>query len=407
MRVVPSFSKRWRKIAIVLLALVSLGAATAVWAYFTTSGSGSGSATVGTLDAPTGVGTVYSAGTTVQVNWTGVSHPGTGTFGYYVRRFVGSTPSPACNTSPTVLTTNVTCSDTGLSSGTYTYEVTAVFNSWTATSDASAPVTVVADTTPPNAPVIVSPRTSGANSGTFSNGVFNASTWGSGCTSPATICGTASDNVGGSGVNKTQLQIVGTSGANNAKYWNGTAFVSGTPAFFDASGTTTWSYELDLPSDGNYTITARTTDNVNLQSTLTTVAVTIDTVAPGAGAPAVAAAATSGSSPTFVDNEPVSLTDAPTDTGGSGVKSIAYFVCTGATGACTSATPWTSIGSTTTAAGNWPVTWVTPLPADGAYRLVAVATDNAGNVSTSSTATQVSVDTTPPTVSRPIVNGHA
>ena len=90
----------------------------------------------------------------------------------------------------------------------------------------------------------------------------------------------------------------------------------------------------------------------------------------------------------------------------SGMQSVAYFFCPGSAGACTSATPWTPIGTSTTATGNWPMTWATPLPADGPYRIVAVGTDNAGNVSGSSTATLVTVDKTPPTVSRPIVNGN-
>ena len=41
------------------------------------------------------------------------------------------------------------------------------------------------------------------------------------------------------------------------------------------------------------------------------------------------------------------------------------------------------------------------------YRVVAVATDAAGNVSAPSAATAITVDTTPPTVSRPAVNGHS
>jgi hypothetical protein len=344
----------------------------------------------------------------VQVSWTGITDPGGGTFGYYVRRFESSTPSAACGTSPTVLTTNLTCSDTSLPAGTYTYEVTVVYNSWTATSAASDPVTVTVDTTPPNAPVITAPQTSGANSGAFSNGVLSASKWGTGCTPPATICGTASDNAGGSGIAKTELEIVGTSGANNSKYWDGSAFVTGTPVFFDTSGTTTWSYDLARPAEGVYTLTARSIDNASLVSAVTTESITVDTANPTATAPAVAAAVTFGSNPTFVNNEPVNLTDSsPTDTGGSGVHAVAYFFCSGATGTCTSATPWTAIGSTNTSAGNWPVTWATPLPADGPYRLVAVATDNAGNVSGSSTPTRVDVDTTPPSVSRPIVNGNS
>jgi hypothetical protein len=38
---------------------------------------------------------------------------------------------------------------------------------------------------------------------------------------------------------------------------------------------------------------------------------------------------------------------------------------------------------------------------------VAVAVDAAGNSSGPSAATPVTVDTTPPTVSRPTVNGHS
>jgi hypothetical protein len=387
--------------------LLAIGAVTAVWAYFSAAGAGTGSATTGTLAAPTGVGTTYTAfSSTVQVNWTGITNPGGGTFGYYVLRFAGSTPSAACGTSPSALTTNVTCSDTNVAAGTYTYKVTAVYNSWTATSAASAPVTVTVDTTPPNAPVIVAPQTGGPNGGTFANGIFNSSTWGTGCTAPATICGTASDNAGGSGIAKTQLEIVGTSGANSGKYWNGTAFVSGAPTFFDVAGTTTWSYNLPQPGDGGYTLTARSIDNAANVSTNTTESITVDTGAPTATAPVLAATVTSGTNPTFVNNEPVNLTDAPSDSG-SGVHSLAYFFCSGATGACTSVTPWTAIGSTSTSAGNWPVTWATPLPTDGPYRLVAVATDNAGNVSASSAATLATVDTTPPSVSRPIVNGNS
>ncbi len=343
----------------------------------------------------------------MHVSWTGVTDPGAGTFGYYVQRFAGSTPSNACGSSAASLlpASPTTCDDTSVPDGTYTYKVTAVYNSWHSTSAPSSSVTVLFDNTPPNAPVITSPQTSGANSGTYSNGVFNASTWGAGCTPPATICGTASDNAGGVGVQKTQLEIVGTSGANSGKYWNGTAWVSGTPAFFDAPGTTSWSYQLALPADGGYSITARTFDLAGNQSTNTAESITIDTVAPVPGAPAVSAAAIFGSNPVYVDNEPVHLTDTPTDTGGSGVRSIAYFYCGGASGACTSLTPWTSIGSTTTAAGSWPVTW-SPVPVEGPYRLVAVATDNAGNVSGSSALTLLTVDTTPPTISRPIVNGN-
>ncbi|MET9270577.1 hypothetical protein [Kribbella sp. NPDC003557] len=80
------------------------------------------------------------------------------------------------------------------------------------------------------------------------------------------------------------------------------------------------------------------------------------------------------------------LANAPSD-GGSGVKSVAYYYCAGYSGACTSAN-WTLIGSAT--AANYQVTW-TGQPANGAYRVVAVSTDNVSNVSQPSGSTPVTV----------------
>src|SRR5262245_27384896 len=74
-------------------------------AYFTSSGTAAASATVGTLDAPTGVTATGTPGSgTVGVSWTAHNAPNGGSVdGYYVQRFVGATPSPACGTSPTSL----------------------------------------------------------------------------------------------------------------------------------------------------------------------------------------------------------------------------------------------------------------------------------------------------------------
>jgi Bacterial Ig-like domain len=136
-----------------------------------------------------------------------------------------------------------------------------------------------------------------------------------------------------------------------------------------------------------------------------TVTVVSDTTPPSVPAPAAAAAVTSGSNPVFVDHEVVTLTDGATDAG-SGVRSVSYYYCAGATGTCTSVNG-TLIGTSTTAATGFSVASAAPLaPADGPYRIVAVATDNAGNTSGYSAPTLVTVDTAPPTVSRPIVNGH-
>ena len=83
------------------------------------------------------------------------------------------------------------------------------------------------------------------------------------------------------------------------------------------------------------------------------------------------------------------LTDTTSDDSGSGVKSVAYFFCAGYSGACTSAN-WTAIGSSTNAATNYLVSW-TSQPAGGAYRVVAVSTDNVTNASQPSSSTPVTV----------------
>jgi hypothetical protein len=83
-----------------------------------------------------------------------------------------------------------------------------------------------------------------------------------------------------------------------------------------------------------------------------------------------------------------SLTEAASDAG-AGVKTVAYYYCAGYTGACTSAN-WTLVGSSTTAAGNYAVTW-NALPVNGAYRVVVVGTDNVGNVSQASASIPVTV----------------
>jgi hypothetical protein len=83
------------------------------------------------------------------------------------------------------------------------------------------------------------------------------------------------------------------------------------------------------------------------------------------------------------------LTGAVNDGTGSGVKTVSYYYCAGYTGACTSAN-WALIGSSVTAAGNYPVTW-SAQPANGSYRLVIVGTDNVNNVSQASASIPVTV----------------
>ena len=80
------------------------------------------------------------------------------------------------------------------------------------------------------------------------------------------------------------------------------------------------------------------------------------------------------------------LTDTASDAG-AGVKSVSYYYCSGYTGSCPSGT---LIGTSTTSAGGYPMTW-TSQPANGAYRVVAVGTDNVNNASSASAAFPVTV----------------
>jgi hypothetical protein len=156
-----------------------------------------------------------------------------------------------------------------------------------------------------------------------------------------------------------------------------------------------------LPADGTYNVVAVATDETsNVSSPSTATEVGVDTTGPLVSAPQVAATVSYGSNPTYVSNEDVALTDPSVSDAGSGVSSVAYYYCAGSSGSCST----TLIGSSSTSAGSYPVTWGAPLPADGPYRIEAVATDNVTNATTS-TSTLVTVDATPPTVSTPSVNG--
>ncbi|MGA8208050.1 MAG: IPT/TIG domain-containing protein [Candidatus Dormiibacterota bacterium] len=123
-----------------------LAAATAL-AFFLAFGAGFGNAAVGTLYPPTGVAGLQTSNATVDVSWSAPNPPppGGAVDGYFVERFLGSTPSNACGSSPTALLAPAvtSCTDSSVPLGTYTYTVTAVWRSWSATSSSSGSVTVL------------------------------------------------------------------------------------------------------------------------------------------------------------------------------------------------------------------------------------------------------------------------
>lgn len=126
--------------AVVLFLAVLLGAGPAA-AYWAASGKGSTTAAVATLLPPTNVSVPASSGSSVAVSWTG-SAGAVAPTGYYVTRTSGTTTSAACGSSPSALITGTTCSDIPVPDGTYSYQVTAVYRSWTAASTGSGSVTV-------------------------------------------------------------------------------------------------------------------------------------------------------------------------------------------------------------------------------------------------------------------------
>ena len=135
---------RNRALATVALAVGVLTVGGAAWSYWAVSATGSGSARIGVLAAPSAV-VASPSDRTVAVGWTGPVAPDGGAVdGYYVLRSTGA-PGGTCASSPASLLASTTtgCHDTGVAPGTYTYTVVAVYRSWTSTTY-SAPVTVVA-----------------------------------------------------------------------------------------------------------------------------------------------------------------------------------------------------------------------------------------------------------------------
>jgi hypothetical protein len=123
-------------LVIVATAISTIGFASAGWAYWTTTGTGSASSKAGTLNAPTITTATWSGSTgNVTVSWTAPSS-GPVPSGYYVQRdgtnVCGSPAGPLPAT---------TCIDSDVPGPSHTYKVTAVFNAWIAPASTSVVVT--------------------------------------------------------------------------------------------------------------------------------------------------------------------------------------------------------------------------------------------------------------------------
>ena len=134
-----------RALGILVILTVLMGVSGTAWAFWTTGGPGTGTASTGTLVAPSGVAATSPAGSSsAAVSWT-APVSGVVPAGYWVERTDTATgvKAAACASSASALLTATSCSDGSVPDGTYRYAVYAVRSGWTAVSAPSANVTVL------------------------------------------------------------------------------------------------------------------------------------------------------------------------------------------------------------------------------------------------------------------------
>jgi hypothetical protein len=352
-------------------AVLMTGTAFAVW---------TATATTATQSVPTDVITAPVAATATAASTTSMTiavttKPSTGPTptSYQVDRTAPTTASPACNI--TVLTNGLgNCTDSGpLTPGTpYTYSVKSkIGTNWVSATTLTGVTgtTTSADTTAPTVSLTF-PASPGPTT-------YKASQWtdASSCTAaPFTVsgggfCGTAAD---ATSVSTVKISI---KRASDNTYWNGAAF-SGTSETFTlttlGTGTTSrqWVYSFALPADGTYTVHLQAADTLGNAQTGTTYAATstftMDQTAPSVSITSPAASAT------------VSGTTAITSTvsdATSGVASVQYQRKLGAGS-------FVNVGTAVTSSP-FSGSWVTQGLVNGSYTLQAIATDKAGNTTTS------------------------
>jgi hypothetical protein len=123
-------------LALLGVALVAAVSGSAL-AYFTSAGLGTAEAKVSKLTTPAiTTATAPTAGGTVSLAWSAATAPGVEAVKYFVTRN-GESAGGTCATATTP-TTAVSCSDSGLEPGKYTYTVTAVWRSWSTVSATSS-----------------------------------------------------------------------------------------------------------------------------------------------------------------------------------------------------------------------------------------------------------------------------
>src|ERR1019366_4823118 len=281
-----SAARPGRRVSLILLVLaVFTMVGTSAWAYWTTHGAGTASASTGTLNAPTGVTVPLTNHTgSVPVSWTGSSGT-TVPQGYYVTRVKISTTAPACGSSPTnLITVGLSCTDSSVPGGTFHYTVTAVYNSWTATSGSSNDVTV-------SVPSKLAFTTSPSSTGTSGTALP---------TQPVVTVQDASGNTVTTDTSSVTLALTTPAGATLACTPNPNAAVAGVATFTGCQ----------IDKVGTYTLTA--TDGSLTSATSSSVTITAGAASKLAFSTQPSSSATSGTS--FSTQPAVTVQDAAGNT---------------------------------------------------------------------------------------------
>jgi phenylpyruvate tautomerase PptA (4-oxalocrotonate tautomerase family) len=220
------------------------------------------------------------------------------------------------------------------------------------------------------------------------------------CSYTGKITGTASSN-SGSGTTITTVSVA-IENTTTGKWWSGSSFSASSEYFVKASGTTSWTLALagsSLTTGDAYSVVAEATDSLGNVGTSSTVSFTycIKTAPP-----------------TVTITYPVNKTTYGTNwtgtiTGTASAGTEATITKVSVTIEDTATRRWwngSSFGSTsqTFVAATGTTTWMLSLASSNltsgtTYRVIAQATDNLGNVGTSSTVSfTYCVHTAPPTV---------
>lgn len=436
--------------------VLSAGTAAAHWK---AGGTGSAQAPVATLAAG-GQPTLSVSGATVTVQWAqtvfrGSVLGGYGGGGYLVRRYAASggtavTPSPGCATRVSGTTTTLSCQETGTPAGSWQYTVTPVLGSWTGAESPKSGSATVASTAPTLTSVTAQDPAAGRSTGDInlvwgsvtgatgynvyrrtSSGAYDFTAPRNGAT-PLTQTSYADPGTGlaggttyayvvravtsgGESANSNERSAtaiarpaapatVTAAAAAGAKVDVSWASVAAATGYFVYRRTSIGAYDYTTPLSGATAVSGTSyTDTTATNGT--SYRYVVRAVGPGAGAtplqsfdsPESAMVTADGVSPGAVSvSDPgsplrgsVSLTGAATDSG-SGVASLRFQYSAG--GAATWINACTAVTSPYSCALN------TTALTDGLYDLRVIATDAAGNATTSSTVLSRRIDNTAPSV---------